>query len=133
MAYRKSNSRSSKSNRSGKSNFRAGDYVPTWKQSQTDTVNLIFKDLMGNIGVTDLKSYFERLMLPIALCVLVGVVYGAYSGGLSGFFWYGLAGLVAPAALLWFGIIACYCALILGVYFAAWAVIIFAFFFLVGR
>lgn len=133
MAYRKTNNRSSKSYRSGKSSFRAGDYVPTWKQSQTDTVNLIFKDLMGSIGVTDLKTYWERLMLPIAVCAVVGAVYGAYSGGLSGFFWYGLAGLVAPAALLWFGIVACYCALILGVYFAAWAAIIFGFFWLVGR
>jgi len=127
MAYRKTSSRSSKSN------FRPSDYVPTWKQSQTDTVNLIFKDLMGNIGVTDLKSYFERLMLPIAFCVVVGAVYGAYSGGLSGFFWYGLAGLVAPAALLWIGIIVCYCALILGVYLAGWAVIWFGFFWLMGR
>jgi hypothetical protein len=133
MAYRKSNSRSSIGNRSGKSSFRVSDYVPTWSQSNTDAVTLIFKELMEKIGVTDLKSYFERLMLPIALCVVVGAVYGAYTGGLSGFFWYGLAGLVAPAALLWFGIIVCYCALILGVYFAAWAAIIFGFFWLVGR
>lgn len=116
MAYRNS--------RSKQSRFRVGDYVPIWTPQQTNTCNLVFKELMGNIGVTDLKSYFERLMLPIAFCVGVGAVYGAYSGGLSGFFWYGLTGLVAPAALLWLGIIFCYCALILGVFFSAWAVIL---------
>jgi hypothetical protein len=127
MAFRRSNSRKQSTQ------FKAGDYVPTWNQPQTDTVNLIFKDLMGKIGVTDLKSYFERLMLPISFCVVVSAVNGAYSGGLYGFFWYGLAGLAAPAALLWIGIIVCYCAVILGVFFAAWAAIVFAFFWLVGR
>jgi hypothetical protein len=70
-------------------------------------------------------------MLPIAFCVVVGAVYGAYSG--AGFFWYGLAGLVAPAALLWGGLIFFYCAVILGVFFGAWALLIFGFFWLVGR
>lgn len=133
MAFRKTYNRSSKNNRSGKSNFRAGDYVPTWNQSQTDTVNLIFKDLMGNIGVTDVASYFRKLFIPIALCMVIGAVVGGYTAGYSGFIWYGLAGFAAPAALLWIGIIVCYCAVILGVFFAAWAAIIFGFFWLVGR
>lgn len=131
--YRKSHSRSSKSYRSGKSHFRAGDYVPTWNQSQTDTVNLIFKDLMGNIGVTDVASYFHKLFIPIVLCMVIGAAVGGYTAGFPGFIWYGLAGLVAPAALLWLGIIVCYCAVILGVFFLAWAGIIAALFFLVGR
>jgi hypothetical protein len=133
MAYRKTYSRSSKSYRSGKSSFRTGDYVPTWNQSQTDTVSLIFKDLMAKVGVTDVASYFHKLFIPIVICMVIGAAVGGYMAGFPGFIWYGLAGLVAPAALLWFGIVACYCALILGVYFAAWAAIIFAFFFLVGR
>ena len=133
MAFRKTYNRSSKNNRSGKSNFRAGDYVPTWKQSQTDTVNLIFKDLMGNIGVTDVATYFHKLFIPIVLCMVIGAVVGGYTAGFPGFIWYGLAGLVAPAALLWVGIIVCYCAVILGVYLAGWAVIWFGFFWLMGR
>lgn len=133
MVYRKTSSRSSKRYRSGKSTFRPGDYVPTWNQSQTDTVNLIFQDLMGKIGVTDVATYFHKLLIPIVICMVIGAVVGGYTAGISGFIWYGLAGLVAPAALLWIGIIVCYCALILGVYFVAWAAIIFAFFWLVGR
>jgi hypothetical protein len=138
MAYRKTYRsskvpRSSKSYRSGKSSFRAGDYVPTWTQSNTDAVTLIFQELMARIGVTDVQSYFERLKLPIACCVVAGAVYGTYSAGFWGFVWYGLAGLVAPAAVVWLGIVLCYCAVILGVFFAAWAAIIFGFFWLVGR
>jgi len=133
MAYRKTYSRSSKSHRSGKSNFRAGDYVPTWSQSQTDTVNLIFKDLMAKVGVTDVATYFHKLRILIVLCMFTGAVVGSYTGGFATGIGYGLAGLVAPAALLWFGIIVCYCAVILGVFFAAWAAIIFGFFWLVGR
>jgi len=133
MAYRKAYSRSSKSYRPSQSSFRAGDYVPTWNQTQTDTVNLIFKDLMGKIGVIDVATYFHNLFIPIVLCMAIGAVVGCYTAGFPGFIWYGLAGLVAPAALLWIGIIACYCAVILGVFFLAWAAIIAAFFFLVGR
>lgn len=133
MAYRKTYSRSSKSYGSGKSTFRAGDYVPTWSQSNTDAVSLIFKDLMAKVGVTDVASYFHKLFIPIVLCMVIGAVYGGYTAGFPGFIWYGLAGLVAPAALLWLGIVLCYCAVILGVFFLAWAAIIAAFFFLVGR
>ncbi len=74
MAYRKTSNRSSKSNRSRQSSFRAGDYVPTWSQSNTDAVTGIFKDAMGNVGVTDLRSYFEHLLIPIVLCVRLQMV-----------------------------------------------------------
>ena len=107
--------------------------MPTWNQSQTDTVNLIFKDLMAKVGVTDVATYFHKLYIPIVLCMVLGAVYGGYTGGLSGFFWYGLAGLVAPAAVVWLGIALCYCTVILGVFFAAWAAIIFGFIWLISR
>ncbi len=82
-----------------------------------------------NLGV-----FMNKIRLfPILLCMVIGAVVGGYTAGFPGFIWCGLAGLVAPAALLWIGIIACYCAVILGVFFAAWAAIIFAFFWLVGR
>jgi len=127
MAYRRTNSRKQSTQ------FKAGDYVPTWSQSNTDAVSLIFQEVMGKIGVSDLRSYFERLMLPILLCAVVGAMYGAVSNGLWGFVWGLIAGTVAPAAVVWLGIVICYCALILGVFFAAWAAIIFGFFWLVGR
>jgi hypothetical protein len=133
MAYRKTYSHSSKSYRSGKSSFRAGDYVPTWNQSQTDTVNLILKDLMGNIGVTDVATYFHKLFIPIVLCTAIGSVWGAYSYGFGGFFLGVVLGASAPAWLLWLGICTGYALAIAGVYLAAWAAIIFGFFWLVGR
>jgi hypothetical protein len=127
MAYRKTN------NRSSKSNFRAGDYVPTWNQSQTDTVNLIFKDLMERVGVRDITSFFEKLWLPVIFSTAIGSVWGAYSYGFGGFIWGAVLGASAPAWLLWLGICVGYALAIAGVYLAAWAAIIFGFFWLVGR
>jgi hypothetical protein len=133
MAYRKSNSRSSKGYQSGKSNFRPSDYVPTWNQSQTDATNLMTKALFSRLGISDLPSYFFRLAAPIVICALVGAAYGAVTNGFWGFVWGLLGGIAAPALLLWLAVIVSYCAVILGAYFAAWAVIIFGFFWLVGR
>lgn len=87
---------------------------------------------MANMGVVDLKTYFDRLAGPIALCTLIGAVYGGFSGSFSGFFWYGTAGLAAPAALVWLAIAFCYCAVILGVFFLAWAAIICGFFWMMS-
>ena len=133
MAYRKTYSRSSKSFRSGKSSFRAGDYVPTWNQSQTDTVNLIFKDLMEKVEIRDVKSFFYKLWLPAIFCTLIGSVWGAHSYGFGGFFWGAILGASAPAWLLWLGICVGYALAIAGVYLAGWAAILIAFFWLVGR
>lgn len=125
MAYRKTNKSSIK--------FNPREYIPLWSKDQTETVNLAFMLLMNKVGVSDVHSYFHRLPIPIVICALVGAVYGAYTNGFWGFVWGSLAGIAAPAALLWLGIVVFYCAVILGVFFAAWAAIIFGFFWLIGR
>ncbi len=100
-----SNNRSSKSYRSGKSDFRPSDYVPTWNQSQTDATNLMTQALFSKLGITDLPSYFFRLAIPIVICALVGAVYGAVTNGFWGFVWGLLGGITAPAVLVWLAVI----------------------------
>ncbi len=124
---RKSNSRSSKAN------FRAGDYVPIWTPQQTDTCNLIFKELMEKGGVHDVKSYFDKLLVPVIICSVIGAVWGAYSYGFGGFLLGVVLGASAPAWLLWLGVLVCYSLVIVGVYLTVWVAIIFLAFWLLSR
>lgn len=125
--YRKSYSRSNKTK------FRAGDYVPLWTPQQTDTCNLIFKELMEKVGVRDVRSYFEKLLVPVIFCTVIGAVWGAYSNGFGGFLLGVLLGASAPAWLLWLGIVVGYALVIAGVYLAMWVAIIFLVFWLLSR
>lgn len=127
MAYRKNYSRSSKSS------FRPDDYVPTWKQSQTHTCNLIFEELMVKVGVHDVRSFFDKLFLPVIFCTVFGAVWGAYSNGFEGFFWGVLLGASAPAWLVWLCVVVGYALVIAGVYLAAWLAIIFLSFWIFSR
>ena len=124
MAYR--------NNRSKRSSFRASDYVPIWTQQQTDTTTLMAQMMLESLGVTDVASYFQKLQIPIVLCVVVGAVWGLTSGGLWGFIWGVLAGVLAPAFLVCFGAVISYAAIYLLVFFLAWAVIIFGIFWLIS-
>ena len=118
--YRKSYSRSNRS----KSSW--SDAVPRWSQAQTDTTNMIARMLFEKLGITDLKSYFEKLMPAIVVCVMLGAAIGAYLDGFSGFFWWGLAGIAAPAALIWLGVVLSYVAVYVAMVFAVWAFLFYA-------
>jgi hypothetical protein len=119
--YRKSYGRSN----SQKSSWT--DAVPRWSQAQTDTTNLMARMLFEKLGITDLKSYFKKLMPAIVLCMVLGAVAGAYRNGFSGFVFGGVAGIAAPAALIWLSVAVSYVALYVALVFAAW----FALFYLV--
>lgn len=119
MAYRKSY----RANRTGRTNWT--DAVPRMSQQNTDTCNLIFKDWMGRIGVTDIRSYFERLGVWIWLCVASGAVLGAFLDGWSGAFWYALAGIAAPAAIPYLFISVGFAVLLALAHVAIWTVLIY--------
>ncbi len=127
MAYRKSY----RSKASSKANW--SDAVPRWRQHNTDTCNLLFKDWMSRIGVTDIHSYFDRLAVWIWLCVASGAVLGAYLDGWSGIFWYGVAGLAAPAAIPYLFITVGVAILLALAYVAVWAALIFGVIWLLGQ
>jgi len=125
--YRKPNSRSS---RHGPQWI---DAVPRWTYAQTEATNRLAQILFLKFGITGLGSYFGNWWALVAICVLLGVASGGYFGGFQGALWYGLAGLAAPAALIWLTAVLSYAAVYLLVFFAVWALIMSAVYLLVGR
>lgn len=127
MAYRKSYSRSNKTT------FRAGDYVPLWTPQQTDACNMIFKELMKKVGVRDIQSYFDKLLLPVICCTGIGAVWGASTNGFGGLLCGVVLGASAPAWLLWLGIVVGYALVIVGVYLGTWLAGIYLVFWALSR
>ena len=109
------------------------DAVPRWSQTQTDTTNLMARMLFEKLGITDLKSYFEKLMPVIVVCVVLGAVIGAYVDGFSGFIWWGLAGIAAPAALIWLAVVVPYVLLYVALIFSAWFLLLSAVLFILSH
>ena len=77
------------------------DVLPIWTTSHTDTANLAFSLAMERVGVTDIPSYFRKLPISIALCAVIGAAIGLAWHGLEGFIVGTLAGMAAPAVLIW--------------------------------
>jgi hypothetical protein len=109
------------------------DAVPRWSQAQTDTTNLMARMLFEKLGITDLTSYWNRLKGYIVLCVVLGAAIGAYRDGFSGFFWYGLSGIAAPAALIWLAVVVPYVLLYVAMVFAAWFLLFYAVVFILSH
>ena len=80
---------------------------------------------MQKFGITDAKSYFRKLRIPIAICVIVCACIGASQSGFGGFIAGTLVGLIAPVALMWLGVILIAIALYMAVYFIAMAVVLY--------
>lgn len=124
--------RKTKARTSGAS-FKASEYVPIWSQQHTTTANLMAEMVFDKLDVADLRSYFEVLAIPIGICTAVGVGIGAYHWGLQGAVLGVLAGVAAPAASIYLVLIVAYAAVLLITFVAAWAVILWAVYFvLVG-
>jgi len=77
---------------------------PIWSHSNTAAAHMFFKDVMERLGITDVRSYFQKWRVPIAISIVVCALTGAVSDGLKGFAIGGLLGIVAPIALLWIGV-----------------------------
>ena len=77
------------------------------------------------LGVSDIKSYFKKLLLPIAICVLLSAVIGACVSGFLGFIFGAIAGIMVPAALIWLAPIVGYVAVSLACVAAALAVLFY--------
>lgn len=85
---------------------------------------MAFLSLMERFGITDIPSYFRRLRIPIVISAVIGACIGASSTSFSGLLIGGLLGLIAPAGLLWLGVVVTGIVIYLAVYLAAWAVIV---------
>ena len=109
--------------------FKTSDYVPLWNQRHTNTTNLMAEMVFDKLGVTDLRSYFEVLAIPLGICTAVGVGIGACHWGLQGTVLGVAAGIVAPAASIYLVLVLAYAAVLLFAFVAVWAVILWAVFF----
>ena len=97
--------------------------LPTWTTANSTAANLYFISLLERFGITDIRSYFQKLRFPIAISVVVCAFQGAVYSGLKGVFIGGLLGTIAPMVLLWLGVMLILVAFFLTVYCAAWALI----------
>lgn len=113
MAYRKSRSKVS-----------ITDVLPIWTTPYSDTVNLVVASIFLNHGITDLRSYFQKLRNPIVFCTVVCALFGASGYGLTGFLLGGLSGLAAPAVLLWLGVLLMGAVMFMAIYLITWAVVL---------
>ena len=84
------------------------------------------------LGITGIKSYFKKLLLPIAICVVLSTVIGACISGFSGFVCGAIAGIMVPAAVIWLAPIVGYVAVSLACVAAALAVLFYAAIWLFG-
>ena len=98
--------------------------LPVWTTHHSNTVNLVFVALLQKLGITDVASYFRQLRTTIVICIVIGAWVGAALYGLQGFLLGGLLGMVAPAALLWLGVVLLGAAIFIAIYVAAWAAIL---------
>ena len=96
MAYRKSSYR-----RTSWRKVKPSEILPIWTTSHTDTANLAFALAMERVGVTDIPSYFRKLPISITLCAVIGACIGIAMHGFEGFIVGTLAGMAAPAVLIW--------------------------------
>lgn len=78
---------------------------------------------MSKLGITDTASYFRQLRIPIGISVVACACVGAANYGIKGFILGGLAGLLAPAALIWGSVLLVAVAVFLGLYVLAWTAI----------
>lgn len=104
--------------------FHVTQVLPLWTTAHCNTVNLAFLSLLLRLGISDISSYFRQLRIVIVISVVVFALAGAASHGLKGFLLGGLLGAIAPAALLWLGVMLVAVAIFLIVYVAVWAVIV---------
>lgn len=93
---------------------------------------MVFISLLSRLGISDVSSYFRKLRTAIAISVVVCACIGASDSGLKGLILGGLLGLFAPAALLWLGVMLFGITIFLTMYFAVWAAILYALWWLFG-
>ncbi|NMM15474.1 MAG: hypothetical protein HHJ17_18300 [Rhodoferax sp.] len=115
MASRKSSDRK----------FHPRKVLPAWRSIHTETVNLVFLSMLERFGITDVPSYFRKLRIPIVISVIVDACIGGFGSGLKGLILGAFLGFIAPAGLLWLGVMLVGIGIYLTVYCAVWAVILY--------
>ena len=100
------------------------DMLPIWGATETATVNLIAASIFLEHEIFDVQSYFQKLRIPIVICAILGAIFFASSYGFWGFVLGGLAGMAAPAVLIWLGVLLLGIVIFLAIYVITWAVVL---------
>jgi len=58
--------------------------LPIWTPANTAVATLFFKDVLEKLGITDVRSYFQKWRIPIAISIVVCAWVGAASEGFKG-------------------------------------------------
>ena len=123
MAYRSPRKTSGKS--FGRK-FQFSKVLPIWGVSHTNVVNMTFEALMHKLGIGTMQDYFRKLRILIAISVIVCALIGASNFGIKGFAIGGLLGLAAPVAILYCGVLLIGVVAFLAIFCLAWALILWA-------
>ena len=118
--------------RKPRSRVSIADMLPIWTTTETSTVNLVVASIFLDHDITDVPSYFQKLRIPIAICFILSAIFCESSYGIWGFFLGGLAGLAAPAVLLWLGVLLLGALIFLVIYIITWLVVLWVLWWLVS-
>jgi hypothetical protein len=123
MAYRKSSYGSHR--RSSKSKPSLSQVLPSWTTTNSDVNTAIFMSCLALLGITDWRSYWQKLRWVILFCVVIGVCVGhSMGGGYKNLILGALAGYATPAVAIWLGITLAHILAYLAAYCFAWGVVL---------
>ena len=107
------------------------EILPSYGSAQANTVNLVVASVFLYLGITDVDSYFRKLRVLIAICAFACAIYGASIAGHTGFSLGALCGVIAPAVLVWLGVVLVFLTIYLAVWFSAMACVLYALWWLI--
>lgn len=107
--------------------------LPIWTTANSNFANILAKDMLARIGITDLRTYYQKLGPAIIICAIVGAFVGAASYQLKGLLFGALLGFATPAFAIWLGTVLVLIFIFLAVYCAAWAVILWLAWWILGE
>jgi len=99
-------------------------FIPFLAATAIATALIKLGALSAWVTVLSLALKTVTMRIPIAICVVVCALVAASFYGLKGFFLGGLLGSIAPAALLWLGVMLVGATIFIAIYAAAWTAIV---------
>jgi hypothetical protein len=113
--------------RSSGRQLKPSQVLPIWTPANTNAANIVVKELLAHLGITDLRTYFHQLRVAIAICAIAGACIGVSVYDTKGLILGALIGVATPAALIWLGVVltmiviflAAYCLACVAIWFVA--------------
>jgi hypothetical protein len=107
--------------------------LPVWTAANSNASNIVVQEVFAHLGITDFRTYYRQLRVVIVICAIAGAFVGAVSYQLKGLLVGALLGFATPAFAIWFGTVLVLICIFLAVYCAAWAVILWLAWWILGE